>query len=202
MKTFLRMNLQLFAEEATETGNDNPDTSTVEEVTGAKEQTSDKKYSDDEVNEIINSKFAKWQKDQEVKQQEANKLAEMNAEEKTAYEKEQLEARLAEYEKKEQRAEMGKEATRMLAENSITASEEILNFVVTDTAEETSNRVKTFSNLINVQREEISKEFERRLGSRIPLGGSSTTSAEDNFGKTLAERSQVSTPKHNYFKQQ
>ena len=59
---------------------------TVEEKVTAeptKTQPNDKKYSDAEVDEIINKKFAKWKKEQEAEQSEAKKLKSMNAEQKT-----------------------------------------------------------------------------------------------------------------------
>lgn len=46
-----------------------------------------KKYSDADVDEIINKKFAKWQKEQEKKISEAEKLAGMNAQEKAEHER-------------------------------------------------------------------------------------------------------------------
>ena len=38
----------------------------------------DKKYSDDDVNKILNQKFAEWQKKKDAELDEAKKLAEMN----------------------------------------------------------------------------------------------------------------------------
>ena len=60
----------------------------------------EKKYSDADVNAIIDKKFAKWQKEQESKIKEAEKLAEMNAQEKAEYERDELQKKLDELESK------------------------------------------------------------------------------------------------------
>ena len=68
----------------------NVETVEEEKVTAepTKTQPNDKKYSDAEVDEIINKKFAKWKKEQEAEQSEAKKLKSMNADEKTKYNQE------------------------------------------------------------------------------------------------------------------
>lgn len=81
-KDYLR---QIFAEDGGSDGNDdkggNPGADDKGGNNGKAEPDSKdtKKYSDAEVDEIINKKFAKWQKEQEKKISEAEKLAGMNA---------------------------------------------------------------------------------------------------------------------------
>ena len=80
MKEKLKFNLQHFAESAEPEDEENieepEDTPETEPEINPEDE---KKYSDKEVDELINKKFAKWQKDQEKKITEAAKLAEMNA---------------------------------------------------------------------------------------------------------------------------
>ncbi|WP_256463848.1 DUF4355 domain-containing protein [Vagococcus sp. CY52-2] len=57
------------------------------EASPSKETTQQAKYTDEDVNAIVDKKFAKWQKDLEAKKQEAEKLAKMNAEQKALHEK-------------------------------------------------------------------------------------------------------------------
>ena len=51
-------------------------------------------YTDAEVDEIINKRFAKWQKEQDRKVEEAKRLEQMNAEEKAKYELGELQKEL------------------------------------------------------------------------------------------------------------
>ena len=56
------------------------------------------KYTDEQVDEIVNKKFAQWKTKHEAEVAEAKKLAEMNAAEKAAYELKKANARIAELE--------------------------------------------------------------------------------------------------------
>ena len=64
------LNLQLFAEEGGdgESGNDDPEDKSGD---GGND---DKKYTDEDVNNIINRKFAEWEKDKKKKAQKLQKL--------------------------------------------------------------------------------------------------------------------------------
>ena len=75
--------LQLFADAGSETeGIDAKGAGTEgkeHEGTDPNSGEPEKKYTDADLDEIINRKFAKWQKEQQKKSDEAAKLAEMNA---------------------------------------------------------------------------------------------------------------------------
>lgn len=87
--------LQLFAETGSETKGTDPNGMGTEgketEEINSKGEGDEKKYTDADIDEIISRKFAKWQKEQQKKTDEAAKLAEMNATEKAKYEKDKLE---------------------------------------------------------------------------------------------------------------
>lgn len=179
--TKLRMNLQFFAEDTgSDSGGDNPGNSTTEETNGNsknEQETNepDKKYSDEDVNKIIDAKFAKWKVEQQKEQDEAKKLAEMDDKEKKDYEKQKLQEEIDNLKREKTLAEMAKTATSMLADKGIQASEGILSFVVKDSAEGTSESVKAFVDLIDAEREVIKADFEKRLGSKLPLDGTTST---------------------------
>ena len=78
-----------------------------------------KKYTDAEVDEIINKKFAKWKSEQEAKENEAKKLAKMNADEKQKYQLDQREQELANREQVLARKELTAEAKAMLSERGL-----------------------------------------------------------------------------------
>lgn len=155
------------------------------------ESTLEKKYSDKEVDEIIKSKKAKWKAELEKEQNEADKLANMNEKDKADYEKQKLLDKIADYERKENLSKMSDEASSMLIEKGIQASKNILSFVVTEDAEQTSANVKAFVDLINDERQKIKQEFEKKLGSKTPVGG--TASNEISHGAKLAEQANKST---------
>ena len=79
----------------------------------------EKKYTDADVDEIINKKFAKWKSEQEAKENEAKKLAKMNADEKQKYQLDQREQELADREQAIARKELTAEAKAMLSERGL-----------------------------------------------------------------------------------
>ncbi|MBO0473249.1 DUF4355 domain-containing protein [Enterococcus ureasiticus] len=193
------MNLQFFAEDTgSNGGGDNPDNTTnseTVEITKDEQVTNepDKKYSDEDVNKIIDAKFAKWKSEQQKEQDEAKKLAEMDDKEKTDYEKQKLQEEIDYLKKEKTLIEMAKTATSMLADKGVQASEGILSFVVKESAEATSERVKAFIELIDAEREAIKEDFEKRLGSKLPLDG--TTSTTLSRGAQMAKEINNQTKK-------
>lgn len=104
----------------------NEETQTVETVEEQKvpaeptpQPQDEKKYTDAEVDEIINKKFAKWKSEQEAKENEAKKLAKMNADEKQKYQLDQREQELADREQAIVRKELTAEAKAMLSERGL-----------------------------------------------------------------------------------
>lgn len=157
-------NLQLFADEgaaATETGSGTENTTeqTTEQSTEPTvDERSKPKYSDDDFDKKLNQKFAEWQKKKEQEIAEAEKLAKMNAEEKANHnaqkEKERAdkaEARIAELERKDALTEMSKTARKMLADEGINISDELLSVLVTPEAEATQTSIKNFVKLFKAE---------------------------------------------------
>ena len=155
-------NLQLFAEEAaaeTGTGTETTTEQTTEQSTepeGSKAE--EKKYTDADFDKKLNQKFAEWQKKKEQEIAEAEKLAKMNAEEKANHnaqkEKERAdkaEARIAELERKDALAEMSKTARKLLADEGINISDELLSVIVTPEAETTQSNIKNFVTLFKAE---------------------------------------------------
>lgn len=158
-------NLQLFAEEAateTETGSGTETTTeqTTEQSTEQKQdgKAEEKKYTDADFDKKLNQKFAEWQKKKEQEIAEAEKLAKMSAEEKANHnaqkEKERAdkaEARIAELERKDALSEMSKTARKLLAEEGINISDELLSVIVTPEAEATQANIKNFVTLFKAE---------------------------------------------------
>lgn len=165
------LNLQLFAEDATanegaanaaaEQGKPTEDKK-PETAANAKPEL---KYSDEDVDKLINKKFAEWESKKQKELDEASKLAEMNAQQKAEYNfKKEQEAHAAtqkeldEYKRKDTLAEMSKEARKMLSDESINISDELLSLIVTTDAEQTQTAVKNFAKLFKEAVENAAKE--------------------------------------------
>lgn len=161
------LNLQLFAED-----DNNAPKGTAEPVTETGKPTDDKKplptekpddkeapkYTDADVDNIVKQKKAEWHKAQQKAVDEAQKLAQMSAEEKAEYERQkdaeeraELQKRIDELERAAARVELGKEATKLLREKNIEATEGILSFVVGNDAEQTKANIDAFVKLVEEQ---------------------------------------------------
>ncbi len=155
MKNMIFMALQLFADDPAPTDpkpGDPADPKQTDSKPSApgpdpKSGEPQKKYTDDDVDKIINRKFAEWEKKQQAKVDEATKLAEMNAQEKAEYKASQLEAELNKLKEKDTLAEMSKTARKMLAEDEINIPDELLAHLVSTDAEDTKNTVQAFAKL-------------------------------------------------------
>ena len=180
MKT--KLFLQLFSDEAgeeeakateaTET-KDADGKGDVKADAGKESEPEDKpKYTDKDVDEILNKKFAKWQEKQDKAVSEAKKLAAMNATQKAEYERDQLQKQLDEYKRKDSLAEMTKTARSMLSESGISVSDGVLSMLVNTDAEQTKAAVDGFAKAFKDAVEEAVKE---RLKGRTPKVGTGSS---------------------------
>ena len=155
----------------------------------------EKKYSDEDVNQIIDKKFAKWQKELEAKEQEkeeavaeAERLAKMNAEEKQKYEYEKLQKELDEYKRKDNQYQMSKEANKMFKEKNINVSDEVLSFVVKGNADDTKKAVNAFIDLFNAEVEKGVKTALSGTSPKARSGGNPVTKQSILAIQDTAER--------------
>lgn len=131
------LNLQLFADDEAETE--------VDQAYVDAEKETEKTFTQDEVNKIVQDRLAKEKAKNEKAQEEAKKLAKMNAEQKNQYMVEQLQKELEEYKNKEAKNDMIKEANSMLKDNDITLPDEVVAMLIGDNAEDTKVCVDSFS---------------------------------------------------------
>ena len=180
MKT--KLFLQLFSDEAGEAEAKATEATEAKDAAGKGEGKSDAekksepeekpKYTDKDVDEILNKKFAKWQEKQDKAVSEAKKLAAMNATQKAEYERDQLQKQLDEYKRKDSLAEMTKTARSMLSESGISVSDGVLAMLVNTDAEQTKAAVDGFSKAFKDAVEEAVKE---RLKGRTPKVGTGSS---------------------------
>ena len=172
-------NLQLFAEDA------GADAASVETQTDTSNQTAanEKKYNDDDVNEIIKKKKAEWKKEQDKKVKEAERLAQMDAQEKAEFERDELQKKLAAYEKKEALAEMSKVARKMLQDENVNVGDDVIAHLVSEDAEETKNIIKDFSKAFNKAVEDAVNE---KLKGKSPVRGTNISGGSMTKEQILA----------------
>lgn len=183
------LNLQLFADDAETTAVSGSGTAenTQTETTAAADQSGkpaetkgapeeEKKYSDKDLDEILNKKFAKWKEQEQKKVDEAKKLASMNATEKVEYERDNALKELEELKKERDElkaqatlAEMKKTAQSILVEKDIkNVSDELLSMLVTTDAEATKKAIDSFATLY---KQNIENAVSERLKGETPSVG-------------------------------
>lgn len=180
-KDYLR---QIFAEDGGNDGADDKGGNPGADDKGGKNGNAEpddkdtKKYTDAEVDEIINRKFAKWQKEQEKKISEAEKLAGMNAQEKAEHERDTLQKELDELKRANNIAEMEKTARTMLHDDGVNVPDEVVSSLIADDADNTKAKVEAFSKAF---KEAVQTAVKDALKGKAPAtgkGGSTLTKAD------------------------
>lgn len=155
-----------------------------------------------QMEEIITKRVAREKDAATKKIQEAEKLAKMNADEKQKYEFEQLQTKLAEFEKKDQYYSLSKEANKMLAEHDIQADDELLQLIVKDTADDTNKAVQSFVTLFNAKVEQgVNKALTGKSPRMNNLGNNGTTKDSIMAIKDASQRIKAIQDNPQLFKQ-
>lgn len=126
------------------------------------------KYTDEDLDRIINRKFAEMEKKKQKEVDEAKKLAKMDAQQKAEYERDELQKQLDDYKRKDSLAEMTKTARKMLSDAGVNVPDELLSIMVTTDAEQTKAAVDGFAKLYKDAVEAAVKE---RLKGNPPSRG-------------------------------
>lgn len=143
---------------------------------GKDDARNEKKYSDADLDKIIENKFAKWQKQQAKAIDEAKKLANMTAQERVEHERDKLQAELDALKKANAVAEMEKTARGILQTDGVNIPDVIISALVADDAETTSNNVKAFSKAFKAA---VQAEVKSQLSHKSPTTGTA--------GKTMTK---------------
>lgn len=191
------INLQLFAEDgatgasvsatvpATDTAEkENEKRAAADQKQGTKSVSAEEnkaKYTDADVDEILNKKFAKWQARQEEAVTEAKKLAEMNATQRAEYQRDQLKKELDELKKQAAIAEMMKTSRKVLSDNGINISDELLSVMVTANAEETNAAINGFTTAFKAAVEAAVKDRLKGEPPRKGTGGGIATMTKEQI---------------------
>lgn len=142
------------------------------------------KYTEKEYNEKLQAELTRRLKQKEKEKadaiKEAEKLSKMNATQKQEYELEKLKAENAEFQRQINLTNMSKEASKMMLESGISPTDEVLEFVTADTAEETQKRVQAFSETVN-------KEVERQVAEKLRTGAPGGTQSNSGGFVSMEE---------------
>lgn len=150
-----------------------------EQVDAQQEESTEKTFTQAQLDEIIQKEKAKAkrsaEKEYQAKMDEAEKLRQMNETQKAEYEQEKQRAYIAELEAKINRSGLEREASKMLSESGIVVDDKILGLVVKDTAENTQEAVEGFVALVNALAD---KKVSEKLKGKIPKKMEDTTAGE------------------------
>ena len=138
---------------------------TTEQVENV-EVKNEKTFTQEELDKILNKKFAQWQKKTEEAKLEAERKAKLTEAEKLAEERKEFEAlkKQFEYEKRVN------STSKVLASNNLPV--EFADFLISDSDEATTQRVDLFKNAFN---EAVEKLVNERLKGNTPKVGTSKT---------------------------
>lgn len=124
------------------------------------------------INTAVKNAQEKWKTLADDKVSEAEKLARMTKEEKATYRAEKAEKELAALKKQMAVGEMAGTARKMLSEEGVSVPDEIVNNLICEDAESTSQAVKTFAKAFKTAVEE---EVKKQLKGTPPKSGGSNT---------------------------
>ncbi|HFI0131383.1 TPA: DUF4355 domain-containing protein [Streptococcus suis] len=161
-------------------------------------ETTEKTFTQAELDAIIQKEKGKAERaaerEYQAKMDEAEKLRKMNAEQKAEYEAQKQADYIAELEAKINRSGLEKEASKILSGVGIAVDDNILGFVVKDTAEATKEAVESFSVLVNNLAD---KKVSEMLKGKTPKKVEQTTSAsitQEQFNR-MSYRAQLDLQK-------
>lgn len=189
MKSRMFRMLQLFAEETVDhTAEHDAVIDSVNPENTSDDSGEEKKYTDKDVDAIVNKRFAKWKTEQEqaVKsaKEEAEKLAKMNAEQKQNYEIEKLQKENEKLKQEAAKVELSRNATGILAEKGIEATQDVLDFVVGNDADDTKARI---DKLVKIVESQLKKAEIARATGTTPKTMTNSGSQLSEFEKRLAK---------------
>ncbi|WP_165314701.1 DUF4355 domain-containing protein [Weissella sagaensis] len=147
------------------------------------------KANESKLQKALTDARVKWDEEQ----QEAANIASMSDKQRQEHEQEKANEALTQAQAvaDKLRAELNhtnmvNEASKMLADKGFTADEETLNFVVRDTAEDTTQAVTAFAKLID---DKVEAKRQEALHGQTPNNASASQGQGKSFGAQMAEKS-------------
>lgn len=146
---------------------------TQENVDTVQEEKHERTFTRAEIGKMLSAERSKWEAEQEAKENEAKKLAKMNADEKQKYQLDQREQELADREKAIARKELTAEAKAMLSERDLPV--ELVNVVDLTSAETVSESITSIQ---KAWEESVQKGVSERMKGSAPIKNAQTVQQE------------------------
>ena len=146
---------------------------TQENVDTVQEEKHERTFTRAEIGKMLSAERSKWEAEQEAKENEAKKLAKMNADEKQKYQLDQREQELADREKAIARKELTAEAKTMLSERDLPV--ELVNVVDLTSAETVSESITSIQ---KAWEESVQKGVSERMKGSAPIKNAQTVQQE------------------------
>lgn len=160
------------------------------------EAKSEKTFTRAQLSEIMKAEKAKWTEEFEAEKTQAEKLATMNAEEKLQFERDQYKKELEELKSIKTKNEMTSTARSIVQEAGVSISEDLLDMLVSETAEETRARVGGYIESFKAEVEKATKEALRGTTPKQPVKPAGLTKEQILAVKDRSERLKL-IAKHN-----
>ena len=138
------------------------------------EKQPEKTFTQDEVNKIISDRLAR----EKAKQEEADKLKKMNADEKKDYELEKVKSEADQAKAELAKYRMRDEARNLLSEAGVQITDSDIDLVVTAEAESTQANVKALTDLIKRVQDSTRKDL---LKGNTPRNSGSTSMSKEQI---------------------
>lgn len=142
-------------------------------VDTVQEEKHERTFTRAEIGKMLSAERSKWEAEQEAKENEAKKLAKMNADEKQKYQLDQREQELADREKAIARKELTAEAKAMLSERDLPV--ELVNVVDLTSAETVSESITSIQ---KAWEESVQKGVSERMKGSAPIKNAQTVQQE------------------------
>lgn len=142
-------------------------------VDSVQEEKHERTFTRTEIGKMLSAERSKWEAEQEAKENEAKKLAKMNADEKQKYQLDQREQELADREKAIARKELTAEAKAMLSERDLPV--ELVNVVDLTSAETVSESITSIQ---KAWEESVQKGVSERMKGSAPIKNAQTVQQE------------------------
>ncbi|CAG5195260.1 phage capsid and scaffold [Streptococcus pneumoniae] len=142
-------------------------------VDSVQEEKHERTFTRAEIGKMLSAERSKWEAEQEAKENEAKKLAKMNADEKQKYQLDQREQELADHEKAIARKELTAEAKAMLSERDLPV--ELVNVVDLTNAETVSESITSIQ---KAWEESVQKGVSERMKGSAPIKNAQTVQQE------------------------
>lgn len=142
-------------------------------VDTVQEEKHERTFTRAEIGKMLSAERSKWEAEQEAKENEAKKLAKMNADEKQKYQLDQREQELADREKAIARKELTAEAKAMLSERDLPV--DLVNVVDLTSAETVSESITSIQ---KAWEESVQKGVSERMKGSAPIKNAQTVQQE------------------------